>query len=130
MWSGVTDMSQDTDPPEMSQDDVDQLVAHALGEVLNWAGQVAELQTTDAAAEEIYAVCDLIAAYYGLERDIAVTEEHADGSFTTRFERAVPELLTDKTDEPKTLPGINLRKSSKRRIIDRNSTPDLPDIED
>ena len=130
MWSGVTDMSQDQDPPEMSQDDVDQLVAQALGEVLNWAGQVAELQTTEAAAEEIYAVCDLIAAYYGLERDIAVTEEHEDGSFTTRFERAVPELLTDTTDEPKTLPGINLRKSSKRRIIDRNSTPDLPDIED
>jgi hypothetical protein len=125
----------DNDNSEMSADDVEQLVTQALGEVLNWAGQVAELQNTDDAAEEIYAVCDLVAAYYGLERDIAVTEEHEDGSFTTRFERAVPELDTlpvaTQTKSSTAIPGhVTMRNSSKRRIIDRNSTPDLPDMED
>ena len=41
--------------------DIDDIVQAALGELLNLAGGVAELQTTDAAAEEIYVMCDIIA---------------------------------------------------------------------
>ena len=40
--------------------DMDDIVQAALGELLNLAGGVAELQTTDAAAEEIYVMCDIM----------------------------------------------------------------------
>ena len=74
-------MSDDLTPEE-----IESVVLSAVGELLNLAASVAELQTTDAAADEIYAVCDLVAEYYQIERSMPITEEHADGSFTTRFE--------------------------------------------
>jgi hypothetical protein len=43
--------------------DVEQMVQAALGELLNIAASVAELQMTDEAAEEIYTICDLVAEY-------------------------------------------------------------------
>lgn len=74
---------------DLDREELDHVIRAALGELLNLAAGVAELQTSDESAEEIYAVCDLIAEYYELERAIAVTEEHDDGSYTTRFETHV-----------------------------------------
>lgn len=73
----------------LSREDLDNVIRAALGELLNLAAGVAELQTSDESAEEIYAVCDLIAEYYCIERAIPVTEEHEDGSYTTHFETYV-----------------------------------------
>ena len=73
----------------LSREELDSVVRAALGELLNLAAGVAELQTSDESAEEIYAVCDLVAEYYMIERAVAVTEEHEDGSYTTHFETHV-----------------------------------------
>ena len=124
----------DAQDDDLNSDEIDELVAQALGEVRNLAGSVAELQNTDEAAEQIYAMCDLVAAYHGIERDVAVTEEHDDGSFTTRFERGVPEVDVRKiSSTPRShIPGhLNMRgNSNKRRIIDRDSSPDIEDLDD
>jgi hypothetical protein len=83
MGRGNCIMSKDITPEEL-----DEVVKAALGELLNIAAGVAEQQYTDEGADSIYAVCDLIAEYYELERVKAITEEHADGSFTTRFKHS------------------------------------------
>jgi citrate synthase len=71
---------------DLTPDEVAEVVLSAVGELLNLAASVAELQMTDQAADEIYAICDLVAEYYQIERSMPITEEHPDGSFTTRFE--------------------------------------------
>ena len=71
---------------DLTPDEVAEVVLSAVGELLNIAASVAELQMTDQAADEIYAICDLVAEYYQIERTMPITEEHPDGSFTTRFE--------------------------------------------
>ena len=124
----------DWDEDPMTDADVNTVVVHALGEVLNIASGVAELQGSDEAAEDIYAMLDLVAAYYGIARDVAVTEEHDDGSFTTRFESIIPQIThVEKTDHTprRTIPGhVLTRGMSKRRIIDRDSSPDIEDLPD
>ena len=110
-------MSDDFDDDDIS---VDKVLLAAIGELLNIAAQVAELQTTDEGAEDIYAVCDLVAEYYQIERAVAITEEHDDGSFTTRFENytgATPEPAHTTRTEP--IPGhIRTKGKPKLRLID------------
>jgi hypothetical protein len=108
--------------------DVEQMVQAALGELLNIAASVAELQMTDEAAEEIYTICDLVAEYYQIERARAITEEHEDGSFTTRFETFTGggDLHSDtpaaKTKLP--IPGsIRTAGKPKLRLIDCDIPP-------
>jgi hypothetical protein len=104
--------------------DMDDIVQAALGELLNLAGGVAELQTTDEAAEEIYVMCDIIAEYYGIERAIAVTTENSDGSFTTHFEG--PDTPTPARTS--SIPGhIRTLGKPKLRVKDKDSPVD--DIE-
>lgn len=113
-------MSKDITPEEL-----DEVVKAALGELLNIAAGVAEQQYTDEGADSIYAVCDLIAEYYELERVKAITEEHADGSFTTRFETFTGEgdVHTDTTrDDNAYTPGvIRINKRPKLRVVDADS---------
>lgn len=78
----MSDADHDDDV-EMTPED---LLNAAIAELLNIAASVAELQVTDESAEEIYAVCDIVADYFQIERSRAIIEEHDDGSFTTRFE--------------------------------------------
>ena len=77
------DDHSDNDDAEMTPED---LLNSAIAELLNIAASVAELQVTDESAEDIYAVCDIVADYFQIERSRAIIEEHDDGSFTTRFE--------------------------------------------
>ena len=127
-----SDDEWDEDP--MTDSDVNIVVVHALGEVLNIAAGVAELQSSDSAAEDIYAMLDLVAAYYGIARDVPITEEHDDGSFTTRYESIVPQITSvEKTDNTprRAIPGhVLTRGMSKRRIIDVDSSPDIDDLPD
>lgn len=99
----------------MNDEDLEQLVQAALGNILNCAAQLADAQHTDEAAEDILAQCDLIAAYYGIARDIAHVEQHDDGSYTTRFETVVPTL--DLERKP-TTGVINTRGKPKLRVVD------------
>jgi len=57
----------------------------ALGEVLNIAASVAELQSTDESRAEIYEVLDAVAAYYGVERIETVIEHDGDSDIVVRY---------------------------------------------
>jgi len=110
---------------DFDENDVEQVVQAALGELLNIAASVAELQTTDEAAEEIFAVCDLVAEYYQIERVKAITEEHEDGSFTTRFETFIGGGAVHADTPAHTIrapiPGhIRTKGKPKLRLVDNN----------
>ena len=115
-------------------EEVAAIVRAALGELLNIASQVAELQGTDESADEIYNICDLVAEYYQIERARAITEEHADGSFTTRFETFTGsgEMNTDAANNnAATIPGhIRTKGKPKLRLVDLNTPVDLDDLTD
>lgn len=101
---------------DMSDEELQNIVHLALGELLNMASTVADLQTTDEAAEEVYALCDLVAAYYGIEQMRATVEEHEDGSYTTRLEPVHTQIERSK---PKTIPGhIRTRGRTNFRVSD------------
>jgi len=57
----------------------------ALGEVLNIAAGVAELQSTDESRAEIYEVLDAVAAYYGVERIETVIDLDGDSNIVVRY---------------------------------------------
>lgn len=115
-------------------EEVAAIVQAALGELLNIASQVAELQGTDESADEIYNLCDLVAEYYQIERARAITEEHADGSFTTRFETFIGsgDMHSDAAmTAPKAIPGhIRTKGKPKLRLVDLNTPVDLDDLTD
>jgi hypothetical protein len=82
----------------------------ALGEALNLAASVAELQTTDEARAEIYELLDAIAAYYGIERTEIVVESDGDSDIMVRYandddgeeeQESYIKLAVDNTDPKK-----------------------------
>lgn len=107
----------------MSKDtELDALVRAALGELLNLAAEVAELQVTEQGAEEIYSICDLVAEYYQIERAIAFTEDNEDGSYTTRFESYTGTSPTAPRTEP--IQGsISTKGKPKLRLVDSTTPP-------
>ena len=132
--------------------DVHAVVMAALGELLSMAGGVADMQTRDDSADEIYAMCDLVAEYFELERARAITTELDDGSFTTHFETfsgaddhdyeagptsAKPKLVANKNNVAPIVGSIRTKGKPKLRVVDC-TTPldieptdsDLNDIED
>ena len=107
----------------MSNNDnsLDETILASIGELLNIASGVAELQTTDEAAEEIYLMCDLVAEYFCVERSTIETIENDDGSFTTR----IIEPANDKPSAPKPYSsGVRLKGKPKLRLVDQNTPPD------
>jgi hypothetical protein len=114
----------DDDDDDYSDDDVDAILLASIAELLNIAAQVAELQTTDAAAEDIYAICDVVAEYYQIERAVAVVEEHEDGSFTTRLEKFTGAEPDPKPGKQEPIPGsIRTLNKPKLRVVDSTPTP-------
>ena len=120
-----------------NHEEVAAIVQAALGELLNIATQVAELQTTDESADEIYNICDLVAEYYQIERSRAICTEHDDGSFTTHFETftGAGEPIQDaprndnKNREP--IPGnLRFKGKPKLRLIDSSTPIDYDDDDD
>lgn len=108
-------MNDDDLEHEMSDEEVEAMVQVALENLLNIATLAAELQQDDASCEEIYAQCDIIAAYYGIERQAMTVEENPDGSYTTRF------ADTPAAARTVAIPGhIRTRGKPKLRIQDRN----------
>jgi hypothetical protein len=108
----------------MSHNDnsLDETILASIGELLNIASGVAELQSTDAAAEEIYQMCDLVAEYFCVERSTIETIENDDGSFTTRIIEPVDQNTTA-TPKPYSS-GVRLKGKPKLRLVDQNTPPD------
>ena len=123
---------------KFTDSEVEAVIHAAISELLNIAAQVAELQQTDEGADEIYAVCDLVAEFYQIERARAVTTEHDDGSFTTHFEqftgsgdmhRDVP-IAANSNIKRQPIPGsIRTVGKPKLRLVDSN-TPVVDDDDD
>lgn len=115
------------DGDDMSEEEVNAAVVDSLSEILNLASITAELQTTDEAAEEIYAMCDLVAAYFGIERAQMETVENADGSYTTRIVKDTSDTSPTRTP----IPGsIRTNGKLKYRVVDKDSSKDIDDLED
>ena len=117
------------DGNDMSEEEVNAAVVSSLSEILNIASITAELQATDEAAEEIYAMCDLVAAYFGIERAQMETVENADGSYTTRIVKETSDIDSSPTRTP--IPGsIRTSGKLKYRVVDKDSSKDIDDLED
>ena len=116
----------DWDEDSISDDEVEQIVQTAIGDLLNIAAGVAELQLTLEAAEDIYAMCDLVAEYHGIERAEIETIDNGDGSFTTR-------PVVASTLEPTTTAytgHVRNHGKLKFRVIDKNTRSDFDDDDD
>lgn len=92
------------DDDDYDDDEIDAIVTASIAELLNIAASVAELQMNEAAAEDIYAICDVVAEFYQIERAVAIIEEHDDGSFTTRYETFVGAAPPEPVPKPRTSP--------------------------
>jgi hypothetical protein len=115
-------MNEHDDDDDQTPEDV---LKSAIGELLNLAASVAELQTTDEAADDIYAICDFVAEYYQIERVHAVVTENDDGSITTRFESIVGAGVDEEEEtnaKTRTRQGsIRTHNMPKLRLIDLDS---------
>jgi len=112
------------DDHDMSDEEVEQVVQAAVSDLLNIAAGVAELQTTDAAAEQIYAICDLVAEYMGVERAEISTVENPDGSYTTRIN---PNSTPAEESVTRATGSIRTAGKPKFRVIDKNTRTDFDD---
>jgi hypothetical protein len=113
----------------MNDEEINAAVVSSLSEILNIASIAAELQATDEAAEEIYAMCDLVAAYFGIERAEVETIDNGDGSYTTRMVKDTVD--TDTTPSRTPIPGsIRTSGKLKYRVVDVDSSRDIGDLED
>ena len=114
---------------DMNDEEINAAVVSSLSEILNIASIAAELQATDEAAEEIYAMCDLVAAYFGIERAEVETIDNGDGSYTTRMVKDTVDRDTTPSRTP--IPGsIRTSGKLKYRVVDADSSPDIGDLED
>ena len=73
-------------PEDLTPEELDDLVRECLAEILNCAAAVAELQADDACREDIYAMTDLVASYYNVERTVIADtpDEPVAGSIRIR----------------------------------------------
>jgi len=81
-------MSKTPQPEDLTPEELDDMARACLAEILNAAANVAELQLDDDAREERYAMADLVAAYYNIERTVIDDDEAPNtpspGVITTR----------------------------------------------
>ena len=112
-------MTDEWNDEDISDEEVQAAVSMALGELLNIAAIAADLQSTDEGAEEIYAMCDLVAGYHGIERAIL-------DSFTTRVRDTNTDVpVNDNTRSSSPVSGsIRTLGKPKFRVIDKNSSND------
>ena len=82
-------------------DELELAAREALGEVLNLAAQIAEMQMSDEARKDIYDLLDTVADHYGIERtEIHVSEEEDDeGAVIIRYTRDEEDQPVDQKEE-------------------------------
>jgi hypothetical protein len=126
----MNDDDFDDSSEEMTGAEIKLAVNMALGELLNIATIAADLQSTDEAADDIYAMCDLVAQYHGIERARIEVTENSDGSFTSRLQ-SEDGVAPTATASKKGIPGsIQTRGKLKYRVVDVDTTPDIDDLLD
>ena len=105
--------NNDDDLPELDPNDVEGVVKYAVGDLLDIAAGVAELQGTKQGADDIWAMCDLIAEYFQIERTMVIRREDEDGETTVEsvtFTGTNPyaDYYPDPDEVPQ-LPGLKIR---------------------
>ena len=115
--------SKNDDLPELDPDDVEGVIKYAVGDLLDIAAGVAELQGDKQSADDIWAMCDLIAEYFQIERTMMIRREDEDGevileSVTFTGTNPHADYYPDpSTDVVPNLPGLKIR------VIDADSDP-------
>lgn len=98
---------EDFDDEDLSDEEIEDIVVSAVTQLLNLAVGVAELQTTDAAAEEILGMCDVVAEYMGIERAELFIDSNPDSVDHSAAPRTTP------------IPGvIRTQGKTKFRVVD------------
>ena len=109
--------------PDLDPDDVEGVIKYAVGDLLDIAAGVAELQGDKQSADDIWAMCDLIAEYFQIERTMMIRKEDEDGevileSVTFTGTNPYADYYPDpSTDVVPNLPGLKIR------VIDAGSDP-------
>lgn len=119
-------MNTNNNPDDLDPDNVESVVRYAIGDLLDLAAGVAELQYTKQGADDIWAMCDLIAEYYQIERSMTIRRDGENGVEyeTVTFVGTNPyaDYYDKPTDgEPPVFPGLNIRVIDAPR--DSNSEP-------
>ena len=115
-------MNTNNNPEDLDPDNVEGVVRYAIGDLLDLAAGVAELQYTKQGADDIWAMCDLIAEYFQIERTMMIRREDEESGETTvesvTFTGTNPyaDYYTDPDEVPQ-LPGLKIR------VIDADSDP-------
>ena len=87
-------------------DDIELTIKQALSEVLNLAAAVADLQASETARTEMYALLDLVAKHYGLE--YAEQEDHAHSDPCASNDDGLVVQMADPTSEKQRPAWISL----------------------
>jgi bifunctional DNase/RNase len=80
-------------------DELEAAAKVALGEALNLAAQIAEMQMNEEARVDIYQLLDTVAEYYGVERTEVIIDDDEDGTVIVRYTRDDDD--EDDTDDAK-----------------------------
>lgn len=86
-------------------DELEAAAKVALGETLNLAAQIAEMQMNDEARDDIYQLLDTVAEYYGVERTEVIIDDDEDGTVIVRYTRDDDEDDTDDAKKDNELPS-------------------------
>lgn len=97
-------------------DDLEHAAIVALGEVLNLAAQIAEMQMDEQARKDIYELLDTVADHYGVERtEIRMCEEEDDeGTVIIRYTQDEEDVAED--EEVKLPSYITLAVDNDKKI--------------
>ena len=121
-WEEFENNSDDLTPEQLEK-----LVLIAIGELLNISASVAELQLTDESADDIYAICDIVADYYNIDRAVPIITEHEDGSFTTHYESSESEpIAASDTGTRPSIPGSIRTQGKPKFKLSDSLTPKRP----
>ncbi len=94
-------------------DELELAVKDALGEVLNLAAQVAEMQMSEESRDEIYELLDLVAEHYGIERhEVKITAD--DGDVVETCSYGFEELASAEEPEKPTYISLAVDNSDKK----------------
>ena len=115
-WDDDDDDDDDAATPELAE-----IAKIALGELLNIAASVAELQVSEESAGEIYALCDLVAGVYGITREQMIETEQEDGSIRIDWVEVPPPTIELGDNTAENPPGhVRWEGRSKWRFRDKD----------
>ncbi len=87
-----------------AEDDLETAARTALGEVLNLAAQIAEMQMSEEARSDIYELLDTVAEHYGIERTEIVIDDDEEGTVVISYSKD-DESPSEESEEENKLPS-------------------------